>query len=342
MGGRSAKEDLERYRNGYPDLEDDPTQNDNLKFYKNEIPSRPEGDYIDIIHSKWFGNYDLLESHHGYIQWIFPIREHGVNMLSQVLQPHEIEGIKADPQCRKRVIRSYGLMLDFYGMQLSNEETGALTRSKKWKHRYAHLNRSFHNYLRITRILKSLGELGLEHFKIHFITLMTKEVFEDRELTSCEESCVNFWVPTLRNDKEREEALGKIAAYRSDSSSDEGPIMKKHKRTNSDDDFENYIRKIDKKPMKDNIPIIPKEAVKYDKESDPYYETGESQEIEKDSKEDHNVIVTSDDTVVREYIATVVDGYELSSDEEDLLAEETQEEASETNSQDKDTEKKPN
>jgi hypothetical protein len=29
---------------------------------------------------------------------LFPIREHGMNMQSQVLQLHEIEGIKADPE----------------------------------------------------------------------------------------------------------------------------------------------------------------------------------------------------------------------------------------------------
>jgi len=33
------------------------------------VPSRPSGDYIDAIHEKWYWNYDLLESHHGFIQW---------------------------------------------------------------------------------------------------------------------------------------------------------------------------------------------------------------------------------------------------------------------------------
>ena len=27
------------------------------------------GAKIDEIHSKWFGNYELLEGNHGYIQW---------------------------------------------------------------------------------------------------------------------------------------------------------------------------------------------------------------------------------------------------------------------------------
>ena len=38
----------------------------NYRFYANQIPSTPSGDLIDVIHSNWFGNYGLLEAHHGY------------------------------------------------------------------------------------------------------------------------------------------------------------------------------------------------------------------------------------------------------------------------------------
>ena len=53
----------------------------------------------------------------------FPIQEHGMNYLSQPLQPHEIESIKLDPEAIRRLIRSYELMLDFYGMRLVSEQT---------------------------------------------------------------------------------------------------------------------------------------------------------------------------------------------------------------------------
>ena len=33
----------------------------------------------------------LLEDHHGFIQWLFPIREHGMNFQSQELQLHEAQ-----------------------------------------------------------------------------------------------------------------------------------------------------------------------------------------------------------------------------------------------------------
>jgi len=128
-----------------------------IRFYKGEIPSTPHGafyqsymgsqsglsfakrcadapssplsllgDYIDKIHQRWFGDYSHLEIHHGYIQWIFPIREEGVNFSANRLQLHELRAIRADPVIRARIIRSYEMMLDFYGMVLKDRETGTI------------------------------------------------------------------------------------------------------------------------------------------------------------------------------------------------------------------------
>jgi hypothetical protein len=52
-----------------------------------------------------------------------------MNYASQPLQMHEIEAMKASPEIMSRVIRSYKLMLSFYGMTLLDEETGLLGRS---------------------------------------------------------------------------------------------------------------------------------------------------------------------------------------------------------------------
>lgn len=41
----------------------------NYLFYQNKLASKPDpGGLIDEIHAEWFGQYRLLESHHGYIQ----------------------------------------------------------------------------------------------------------------------------------------------------------------------------------------------------------------------------------------------------------------------------------
>jgi len=166
---------------------------------------------------KWFGNNGLLESHHGYIQWLFPIREDGLNHHAQKLQLHEAKSISADPILLGRVITSYELMLDFYGLKLLDRTKGTIGRSENWKSRYSHLNRSFHNYLRITRILKCLGEVELEHFKLHFVEHILKEIYENKELLNCHESCVKYWAAVLRKEEERnliEELIDKYEASR--------------------------------------------------------------------------------------------------------------------------------
>jgi len=195
--------DTEQYRGGYPGKKDNPDLKDNLAFYKNLMKSQPNGDYIDRIHTDWHGNHRLLESHHGYIQWIFPIREAGMNYSAQELQQHEAKEIQSDPACKARVLKSYQMMLDFYGIKMPDSESGGLERASNWKERFTHLNRSYHNYLRITRILKSLGELGFEHLKSPFLEFMLVESLDKRTLDNCADSCLNFWVQTVRDDEER-------------------------------------------------------------------------------------------------------------------------------------------
>jgi len=204
MGNANASDDAKTYRDGYPHKQDDPNQKRNLEFYSNERPSKPEGDYVDNIHTKWWGKYSLLESHHGYIQWLFPIREDGMNGQAQQLQLHEAKAISSDPTKKARIIKSYELMLNFYGMALVDQTTGKIDRNPdNWKSRYQNLNSSFHNYLRITRILKCLGEMDLEHYKRAFCEHILKEIYENGQLRNCLQSCTRYWVPVIRNDKDR-------------------------------------------------------------------------------------------------------------------------------------------
>jgi len=234
--GNSASADTQRYLDGYPGEPDDKTQTKNLEFYSNKRPSKPDGDLIENVHKKWLGNYGLLEAHHGYIQWLFPIREDGLNHHAQRLQLHEAKAIAADPILQDRIIISYELMLDFYGMKLVDKKTGEIGRGDNWKTRYAHLNRSFHNYLRITRILKCLGEVGLEHYKIHFVIHVLKEIYENKELLNCHESCIKYWSAVLRSENERKEIQDMIGKY-------EDARPTRHARKPSDSSDEEKKRK---------------------------------------------------------------------------------------------------
>ena len=46
-----------------------------------------------------------------------------------------------DPEAFDRVLRSYEMMLDFYGMELSDKTTGEMRRAENWRDRFHHLNR---------------------------------------------------------------------------------------------------------------------------------------------------------------------------------------------------------
>jgi len=127
-----------------------------------------------------------------------------------MLQKHEIESIKASPDCIRRFLASYDLMLNFYGCKVVDTATGTLGRITDWKSRYRNLETHSHNFLRITRILKCLGELGFEHYKRPFLEHFVEEIFINKELRSPGDSCRNYWVETLRNDAEREALSKKI------------------------------------------------------------------------------------------------------------------------------------
>ncbi|XP_041367806.1 cylicin-1-like isoform X2 [Gigantopelta aegis] len=206
-----SDKDTEEYRRGYPGKLDDDKADKNLRFYQNKLESYPDGDYIDTIHKEWKGNYGLLERHHGYIQWLFPIRERGMNWHAQELQLHEAQAIQEDCKSLERVCKSYELMLDFYGMKLVDKESGRLTRADNWEERFDHLNWSFHNYLRITRILKSLGELGYERYQAPFVEFILDEAYVKERLNGrVLSSCTDYWVGTVKDEKERKKLLDRI------------------------------------------------------------------------------------------------------------------------------------
>ena len=210
-GPQRANSDTERYRTGYPDKPDNPEADLNYRFYMGRMLLPGHSVDIDDIHTTWFGDWERLERQHDYIQWLFPIRELSMfNSRSQELQLHEAQRIKENPEARARVLRSYEMMLDFYGMQLMDASTGEVARHARYRWCYENLNYSAHNSLRITRILKSLGELGLEHYKKPFVMHVLREIYEHGELVRTKSSCAHYWAAVLRSDDELEEVQNYI------------------------------------------------------------------------------------------------------------------------------------
>ena len=110
-----------------------------MKFFRNEIKSEPIGDYLDNILRNYWGDYDLLERKHNYIQWLFPLRTQGVNSYSQMLQLHELNALKNDERARSLLLKSYEMMLDFYGMKLKAKNSTEVVRADNYQERFRNL-----------------------------------------------------------------------------------------------------------------------------------------------------------------------------------------------------------
>ncbi|KAG0423395.1 hypothetical protein HPB47_000829 [Ixodes persulcatus] len=215
---------MELYREHFPHDVDDPGLNENYRFYLNELASRPNGLLIEDMLSQWWGKYDILETNHDYMPWsvavsfsalfpmstvlsdsngLFPTRGKSHNPACQRLQLHEAQSMKQDPVVQARLMRSYKMMLDFFGLELLDEAKGVVDKAPHWEIRFLNLNRSLHNSMRITRILKSLGEVGLEHLKYPLVEFLLKQVLKEKTLSRLEDSLLTYWVHTIRSDNDR-------------------------------------------------------------------------------------------------------------------------------------------
>ena len=166
----------------------------NYEFFHNQRVCRPDNLLLSQIHTRWVGKWDLLESRHGYIQWLFPIREVGSNAQAQMLSSFECEALHQSSQ----LLKSFRLMLSFYGMR---EDNMLVTRYGDWRDRYGNLITSRHNYLRITRILKCLSELGYELYGVGWVLFILTQ--PELDTPRIRESMDSWWCHCFREERYR-------------------------------------------------------------------------------------------------------------------------------------------
>jgi hypothetical protein len=220
----SGSADMEEYRTGYVGRQDNLAQSDNLLFYTDKLPSRPDQLNVTTMLRTWRGDFDTLESRHGYIQWLFPVQSRsGANSQSQELFAHEIAAMVADAAVRDRVRDAYAMMLEFYGLRLADNDTGRVERSSDWAARFAHLDSASHNFLRISRILKSIGDLSFERYKFPFLKLLATEIYENGQIQSARASLREYWSEALRNVTELRLMRATVARYDSNYASSVNP-----------------------------------------------------------------------------------------------------------------------
>jgi len=117
-----------------------------VEFYQEKIPN-PNGVFLSEILAQ---NNGFWEMDHDYIQWVFPSNE--VSMMNgnaPVLRKAEADVFLKDKELSDKVVKSFERFLSFLGLKYENGEIFHET----LPHIFTFFN---HNYLRITRCLKSL------------------------------------------------------------------------------------------------------------------------------------------------------------------------------------------
>lgn len=129
-------------------------------------------------------------------------------------------------------------MLDFYGITLTNKETGEVKRAPNWEARFRNLNTwvvdfhlvycshknepnslinlaillfltdsRTHNNLRITRILKCLGTLGFPQYQAPLVHFFLIETLINGQLPNVKDSVLNYFVFAVLDKKRRRELI---------------------------------------------------------------------------------------------------------------------------------------
>lgn len=103
-----------------------------------------------------------LEQTHDYIQWLFPLAESSrVVPGAPILDSLTIKQFRADQLLQDHLRASFVRMLAFLGLRFDGKVVG---KAGNWSDRKGEwFSEPTHNLLRITRMLKSLRLLGLEH-----------------------------------------------------------------------------------------------------------------------------------------------------------------------------------
>jgi len=146
---------------------------------------------------------DSLERVHDYIQWMFPLREHSAfNRSAPILDDKAIAQFRSSKRLKSNLRTSFRRMLTFYGFEMSSSRGSEIVPSPFFSERRREwISHGNHNYLRITRILKSLCMLGLEEeARTFFKCLSNVYKSQDKHSPPISVETFEFWKAAASGD----------------------------------------------------------------------------------------------------------------------------------------------
>jgi len=138
----------------------------------------------------WAFDDATLEAKHDFIQWLFPLKERGVNPTAPLTNDETIRAFEKDPELQNRLQKSFEVMLCFYGFEKKSD--GSIRMGPSFEKQAQNwLHRGNHNYLRITRILHCLRLHGLKAEAKVFLTAL--ETVYSRYSSQIGSKAIDFW-----------------------------------------------------------------------------------------------------------------------------------------------------
>jgi hypothetical protein len=141
-----------------------------IDFYREEAPDS-EGRYLKDI---WSWSDRDLEDVHDFIQWLFPLPEPSqFNPDAPLLTAGDIAAFQSDERLRANLATSFTRILSFLGLKTTpdGKVAPALNHATRALEVWRYPN---HNWLRISRILRSLYLLGLGEQARSFYSLLNE------------------------------------------------------------------------------------------------------------------------------------------------------------------------
>jgi hypothetical protein len=151
--------------------------------------------YLHTVHKHWMLNYPELERTHNFIQLMFPLQEksqYHPEMPTLTQADITFFGMTA---IRQRLYISSVVMLGFYGFEYYK---GAIHRAGNFDARAGEwCTPKNHNFLRITRMLKSMTLLGLEYEAMMFFSTLSL-IYSGFGKTTIGNETYHYWMEAIQ------------------------------------------------------------------------------------------------------------------------------------------------
>jgi hypothetical protein len=202
---------MQRYRDGYKGVKglDDPAKSANLAFFRGAATSpagAPIEDFGTLDRAGWLAALGRSSAS------LFPTHEF-VASGAQTLQRHEAAAIQADALCQANLLKLYRGFVDFLGFALADEATGALARKAgdAWQEPFQTMNAHPHATTLITRVLKSIGELGLARCQAGLVTALIHAAFASGAMSNLRRGVQQWFVGAIKDDAARAACEAQLA-----------------------------------------------------------------------------------------------------------------------------------